>query len=97
MQVISKTQGWITVTPRGKNRKRPVEKLSLGNASKVNQLSPVWMQVEHEKPGADPLKPSVVHHGVRYESNRTFLVEKKQPLRSIFDIGTMRHNVSSVE
>ena len=55
------------------------------------------MQVTHEKPGADPLKPSVVHHGVRYESNRTFLVEKKQPLRSIFDIGTMRHNVHSTE
>ena len=26
MQIISKTQGWMTVTPRAKNRKRPVEK-----------------------------------------------------------------------
>ena len=87
----------MTVTPRAKNRKRPVEKARLGPASKVNQLSPVWMQVEHEKPGPDPLKANVVHHGVRQEANRTFLVEKKQPLRSIFDIGSMRHNVHSDE
>ena len=47
MQVISKAQGWITVTPNNKNRKRPVEKLKLNDASKVNALSPVWMQVAH--------------------------------------------------
>ena len=76
MQIISKSQGWITVTPRGQNRKKPIEKQRLGKASKVNQLSPVWMQVEHEKPGPDPLKSKVVHHCVRQESNRTFLVEK---------------------
>ena len=77
MQVISKTQGWMTVTPRNKNRKKPIEKLPKGDASKVNQLSPVWMQVEHQKPGPDPLKPSCVLQGVRQESNMTFLVEKK--------------------
>ena len=43
MQIISKTQGWMTVTPRAKNRKRPVEKSKLGDASKVNALSPNWM------------------------------------------------------
>lgn len=97
MQIISKTQGWITVTPKEKNRKRPIEKLKLGDATKVNQLSPVWMQVEHEKPGPDPLRPKVVHHGVRQEANKTFLVEKNQPMRSIFDLGTTRHNVHSKE
>ena len=56
MQVISKAQGWITVTPNNKNRKRPVEKLKLNDASKVNALSPVWMQVAHQRPGPDPLK-----------------------------------------
>ncbi len=79
MQVISKAQGWITVTPNNKNRKRPVEKLKLNDASKVNALSPVWMQVAHQKPGPDPLKQFAVKHGVRKEANRTFLVEKSQP------------------
>lgn len=36
MQIISKTQGWMTVTPKEKNRKRPIEKLKLGDATKVN-------------------------------------------------------------
>lgn len=77
MQVISKTQGWITVTPQEKNRKRPIEKQRLGDAKKVNALSPVWMQVEHERPVYDPLKAASVKHGVRTEANRTFLVDKQ--------------------
>lgn len=97
MQVISKTQGWITVTPQEKNRKRPIEKQRLGDAKKVNVLSPVWMQVEHERPPFDPLKPTSVKHGVRKEANRTFLVDKQQPIRSIFAGGSMRHNVHTKE
>ena len=76
MQVISKSQGWMTVTPRNKNRKKPVEKQQIGDSRKVNQLSPVWMQVEHQKPGPDPLSPFATKHGILAETNRTFLVEK---------------------
>lgn len=45
MQVVSKNQGWITVDAEKPDRKRPVEKNRLGDASKVNVLSPSWMQV----------------------------------------------------
>ena len=93
LQVISKASGWITVTPRRKDRKHPIEKQTLGDVKKVNVLSPVWMQVEHKAPDSDPMIPTSVKHGVRHETNRTFLVEKKQPRRSIFALGTMRHNV----
>ena len=55
------------------------------------------MQVSHKKPGADPLTATSVKHGVRHEANRTFLVEKNQPQRSIFNIGSFRHNLHSVE
>ena len=64
---------------------------------KVNVLSPVWMQVEHEAPGADPMMPYGVKHGIRKENNRTFLVEKSQPKRSVFSIGSTRHNVASID
>ena len=93
---MSRTQGWITVSPRTLDRKHPVEKERLGDASKVNALSPAWMQVSHAKPGSDPLGPTSVKHGVRAEANRTFLVEKEQPMRSIFNLGSFRHNVHSV-
>ena len=45
MQVVSKNQGWITVNAEKPDRKRPIEKSKLGEASKVNALSPNWMQV----------------------------------------------------
>ena len=96
VSVVSKTQGWITVSPTAQDRKRPIEKERLGDASKVNALSPAWMQVSHKKPGPDPLGSTAVKHGVRAEANRTFLVEKSQPQRSIFNLGAFRHNVHSV-
>jgi hypothetical protein len=99
MQIVSKTQGWITVSPKTMNRKEPIEKIRLGDASKVNVLSPTWMQVTHEKPGPDPLRVigAMAKDGVivKAENNRTILVEKSQPKRSIFNIGSFRHNVHS--
>ena len=97
LQVISKASGWITVTPRKKDRKHPIEKQALGDVKKVNVLSPVWMQVDHKAPEHDPMQPFSVKTGVRKEVNRTFLVEKKQPRRSIFALGSVRHNVPTKE
>ena len=97
MQIISKNQGWITVDAKNQNRNHPVEKQKLGDVKKVNVLSPEWMQVTHKKPGPDPLEAASVKHGVRQEVNRTFLVEKSQPKKSIFDIGSHRHNLPTKE
>jgi hypothetical protein len=43
LQIISKNQGWITVSSKTLDRKKPIEKERLGDASKVNVLSPIWM------------------------------------------------------
>jgi hypothetical protein len=45
LQVVSKVQGWITIDADKQDRTKPVEKIRLGDASKVNALSPPWMQV----------------------------------------------------
>ena len=97
MQIISKNQGWITVGTETQDRKHPVEKQRLGDFKKVNVLSPEWMQVTHTKPGTDPLEAATVKHGVRQEVNRTFLVEKNQPKKSVFEIGSHRHNLPTRE
>ena len=93
LQVISRNQGWITVNTKNPDRKHPVEKQALGDVKKVNVLSPTWMQLQYNKPGPDPLCQVGVKHGVRKETNRTFLVEKTQPQRSLFALGSVRHNV----
>lgn len=36
VSVVSKTQGWITINNNTLDRKRPIEKERLGDASKVN-------------------------------------------------------------
>jgi len=46
-------------------------------------------------PKSDPLKGATINGGIlRYENNRTYLVEKEQPKRSVFETGSMRHNVA---
>lgn len=97
MQIVSKNQGWITVERERPSRKRPVEKAHLGDATKTNRLSPQWMQILAEKPLYDPMKPSAAIVGVRAEKNRTILIDKDQPKRSIYDLGSVRHNVHSKE
>lgn len=74
-----------------------MENIKHENMAKENVLSPSWMQVDHQKPGPDPLRPSVIHHGVRQEANRVLTVEKDQPKRSVFDNGSFRQNLHSVE
>ena len=96
MQIVSKNQGWITVDEK-MDRKHPMEKATLGDVSKVNVLSPEWMQVNHKKPGPDPLMQTTAHIGVREEGKRSIIVERNQPQRSIFNVGNIRHNVHSVD
>ena len=44
VSVISKNQGWITVTPKRQNRKYPIEMQGVGNDNtKTSQLTPGWM------------------------------------------------------
>ncbi len=43
------------------------------------------------------MKATAVLFGLRAEENRTFLTDKKQPEKSIFNYGHVRHNVHSKE
>ena len=78
--IVSKNQGWITVTPRSMNRKKPLEREGNANDNtKTSILTPSWMQIPINKeavPKSDPL------HGTTFgilkkEQNRTFLAEKE--------------------
>jgi len=93
--VISKTKGWLTVTPKNKNRKMPVEKYGVpGDAAATSKLTPNWMQCPYPKNKTDQMKsvvPSTTN--LREESNRTYLVDRTQPAKSIWSIGDVRHNV----
>lgn len=98
--VISKNQGWITVSPHTMNRRKPFEREGNANDSaKTSILTPSWMQIpipQEAIPTSDPL------HGtsfglIKKEANRTFLAEKEQPKKSVFCVGAFRHNVPFAE
>jgi hypothetical protein len=76
--IVSKNQGWITVTPNRQNRKRPLEKGDgSGDATKTSILTPSWMAPQYPKNTTDPMKGSIEKFGLRAENNRTFLCDKE--------------------
>jgi hypothetical protein len=94
--VVSKNQGWITLTPRSMNRKKPLERGGNSNDNtKTSILTPSWMQIpvpQEAVPKSDPLEATTF--GVlRKENKRTFLSERDQPKRSVFGAGAFRHNI----
>jgi hypothetical protein len=96
--VISKNQGWITLTPKAMNRRKPLEREGNANDNtKTSILTPSWMQIPidpNSAPKSDPMGSAIFGKILRQENNRTYLVEKEQPKRSVFEGGSMRHNVA---
>lgn len=95
--VISGNQGWITVAPDNLSRKKPIEKqFQASDNTKTSVLTPSWMKIDApNRVQGDTMKGRVEKFGLREESNRTFLTDKQQPGKSIFSIGSVRHNVHS--
>ncbi len=47
--VFSRYQKWITVTPKNKNRKRPLEHTKNVKMEETSKIVPKWMQIKVEK------------------------------------------------
>lgn len=45
LSIFSRYQKWITVTPRTKNRKRPLEGLKKEKMEETSKVMPKWMQI----------------------------------------------------
>jgi len=96
--IVSKNQGWITVSPTNIDRKHPVEKGGIGgDVTKTSILTPSWMNLQYPKNKSDSMMATVEKFGLRNETNRTFLFDKSQPQKSVFAYGQIRHNVHSKE
>jgi hypothetical protein len=49
LSVFSRYQKWITVTPRSKNRKRPLENMKNLKMEETSKIMPNWMQIKVDK------------------------------------------------
>lgn len=53
------------------------------------------MKIDANQKPQETMKGTVEKFGLREESNRTFLIDKQQQTKSVFSIGSVRHNVHS--
>lgn len=98
----------MTVTPKRMCRREPLEKehmskngvIKVNDQAKISGLSPVWMhdQSAHGAGKPKPMGEKLKLKGgpgsfiFRNENSRLHLLEVDQPPKSIFNIGTTRHN-----
>ena len=95
--LLSKTKNWITVTPKHKNRRKPLESIKVKNVE-GSKILPEWLQPKYHQ----PLSPDCLTHksytSIRNGLTTLQLVDKdngsNRNNKSIFSIGDFRHNVS---
>lgn len=49
LSIFSRYNKWITVTPRSKNRRRPLEKMKIEKMDETSKIMPNWMQIRVKK------------------------------------------------
>lgn len=96
--LLSRNKSWITVTPRSKNRRKPLENIRVKN-DEPSPVLPQWMRPKfHQKITPDIFK-KVDSTSVRTRKRTMQLVDinnlnNNPSNRSIFSIGDYRHNLA---
>lgn len=49
LSVLSRYKSWITVTPKSKNRRMPLEKMKIEHFDETSRIMPNWMQIKAKK------------------------------------------------
>jgi len=49
LSVLSRYKSWITVTPKSKNRRFPLEKMKIEKFDETSRIMPNWMQIKAKK------------------------------------------------
>ena len=102
--ILSRISGWITVSPKSRNRQHRLGRYGPFNKSKkgnnfqnVSDLAPAWMQTEADRKTEKKFQNVLVPSFVREEAKRMILADKEQPEKCVFSFGDFRHNVTTKE
>jgi hypothetical protein len=49
LSIFSRYNQWITVTPKTKNRRNPLEKMKIEKMDETSKIMPNWMQIKVKK------------------------------------------------
>lgn len=91
ISIFSKFQKWITVTPKRRNRKFPLEKEKIEKMDKTSKIMPNWMQSKYSLYDNKGVDTKEVKVGFGKKSN--FFVEENNYPKSVFSYMDYRHNV----
>ena len=109
LTLLSRINGWITVTPKARDRSKRVGRFGPFDQSKrkydlhnVSDLTPAWMQTQGKRPEGETFTKARGFSSLRevlprQGEKRLFLVDAAPPERSQFSIGDFRHNVRTSE
>lgn len=104
LTLLSRINGWITVTPKAKDRSKRIGRYGPFSTSarkydlhRVSDLTPAWMQTQAVSPSTDPFRKAGGFPTLREGANRLFLVDASPPAKSQFSLGDFRHNVRTRE
>ena len=105
LTLLSRINGWITVTPKAKNRSRRLGRNGPFDGGKkggelrtVSDLAPAWMQSQASKPANMPrFRRLPGFSALRQGQKQTYLVDSEQPIKSQYSLGDFRHNVRTKE
>lgn len=105
LTLLSRINGWITVTPKAKNRSKRLGRSSPfdvngkgANLRSVSDLAPAWMQTQSSQPTDMPrFRRLPGFSALRQGQKQTFLVDSEQPIKSQYSLGDFRHNVRTKE
>jgi hypothetical protein len=78
------------------SRKNAFENKARGDVHKVSLMSPSWMQTtaHPDKEGIKHFRARTLYkHNTRGEENRVLLADAQNLPKSIFNLGSYRHNV----
>ena len=110
IHILSKHQNWITVTPKHRDRTRPLEKMKAINLEATSKIMPKWMEIKQKEENRVENLKSVNYYPIRQKAKGLMVLVDKDlnpskikneieynPKRSIFSYGDFRNNVLTKE
>ena len=105
INVISKHQNWITISPRTNDRKHPLEKSKALPFEETSKIIPKWMEIKHKKFKQEENLKSIEYYPIRQKCKKLMVFVDKDinppknkvlnydKNKSVFSYGDFRNNV----
>ena len=73
LRIFSRYQNWITVNPKTKDRRHPLEKMKAANMEATSAIMPKWMEIEHKGKKGPEIFKSVEYYPIRQKAKGMML------------------------